>query len=173
MNERIEDDKIVVKLILAGDGAVGKTTLVNRFVSGGFVSGYNATIGVDITSKELSEKKITIRIWDVAGQSLFSEFRKNFYIGAQGAFLVFDLTIPNSLDSLNLWIEEIEETVGEIPLVLLGNKVDLNKLYSVSSEEIAKFLKQHPNIATYLPTSAISGINVKKAFRELLFLITT
>ncbi|MHA2246138.1 MAG: GTP-binding protein [Candidatus Hodarchaeales archaeon] len=173
MNLRIEDDKLVVKLILAGDGAVGKTTLVNRFVSGGFVSGYQATIGVDITSKEITEKQITIRIWDVAGQSLFSGFRQQFYIGAQGAFLVFDLTIPKSLDSLHSWIEEIEETVGKMPIVLLGNKADLNKLYSVSADDIAKFLAQHPNIATYLPTSAISGINVEKAFRELLFLIKT
>ncbi|MHA2226835.1 MAG: Rab family GTPase [Candidatus Hodarchaeales archaeon] len=171
MSVTIENNKLVYKIMLCGDGAVGKTTLVNRFISGGFVSGYNATIGVDIFSKEFVDKNMIIKIWDIAGQSLFSDFRKKFYAGAQGGFLVFDLTVPNSFENLSSWIEEIQEAVSDIPLVLLGNKVDIRDLSSITDDEIDYFLEQNKNLASYLPTSGTTGFNVEKALAKLISLI--
>ncbi len=158
------------KIVLAGDGAVGKTSLINRFVTGSFAGDYKATIGVAITSKKLvvEDQGVNLQIWDIAGQTLFREFRKKFYAQAQGALLVFDLTVPKSLDNLNLtWIQDIEQITGEIPFVLIGNKVDLKELQAVSPIEIANFIDQHPNIAAHFNTSALTGENVERAFSEL------
>ncbi|MHA2246732.1 MAG: Rab family GTPase [Candidatus Hodarchaeales archaeon] len=160
------------KIILAGDGDVGKTSLINRFVTGAFTGDYKATIGVAITSKSLVVKdhagEVNLQIWDIAGQTLFREFRKKFYTKAQGALLVFDLTVPKSLDNLHLsWIKDIHQITGEIPFVLIGNKVDLNELRAISPEEITSFLEAHPNIKAHLDTSALTGENVENAFHEL------
>ena len=156
------------KIILAGDGAVGKTTLINRFVTGKFAADYKATIGVDIFSKrfKVRGKHINLQIWDIAGQSLFRDFRKKFYSQARGALLVFDLTMPSSLESLTNWISDIKEVTGDIPLILIGNKSDLMELRSITDGDISNFLEQS-NIVVHFLTSAMTGENVENAFHEL------
>lgn len=157
------------KIVLAGDGAVGKTSLINRFVTGAFTGDYKATIGVAITAKSLvvNDQEVNLQIWDVAGQTLFRQFRQKFYTKAEGALLVFDLTVPKSLDNLHLsWMNDIKEITGEIPTVLIGNKVDLKELQAISSEEITTFLEQHP-MCSHINTSALTGENVEQAFHEL------
>ncbi|MHA1975056.1 MAG: Rab family GTPase [Candidatus Hodarchaeales archaeon] len=168
MSENSEDITHKYKIILAGDGSVGKTTLINRFVTGRFNSDYKATIGVDIFSKrfKVNEKSINLQIWDIAGQSLFRNFRKKFYSQARGALLVFDLTLPSSLESLGHWIEDIVEVTGSIPLILIGNKSDLTKLRTVTDDEISNFLDTH-NIEKHFLTSALTGDNVEDAFVSL------
>ncbi|MHA1332213.1 MAG: Rab family GTPase, partial [Candidatus Hodarchaeales archaeon] len=86
MSENSEDITHKYKIILAGDGSVGKTTLINRFVTGRFTSDYKATIGVDIFSKrfKVNDNAINLQIWDIAGQSLFKNFRRKFYSQARG-----------------------------------------------------------------------------------------
>ncbi|MHA1226072.1 MAG: Rab family GTPase [Candidatus Hodarchaeales archaeon] len=155
-------------MILAGDGSVGKTTLINRFVTGRFTSDYKATIGVDIFSKrfKVNDNAINLQIWDIAGQSLFKNFRRKFYSQARGALLVFDLTLPSSLESLTNWINDIVEVTGSIPLILIGNKSDLTKLRTVTDDEIANFLNVH-SIKQYFLTSALTGENVEDAFVSL------
>ena len=154
------------KIILAGDGAVGKTSLINRFVTGSFTGDYKATIGVAISSKQViaEDDEVNLQIWDIAGQTLFRQFRKKFYTKAKGALLVFDLTVPKSLDNLRAWIEDIQEITGEIPFVLIGNKADLTELRAVSPEEINEFFKGQSKIAAYFNTSALTGTNVENAF---------
>ncbi|UCE15075.1 MAG: GTP-binding protein [Candidatus Heimdallarchaeota archaeon] len=157
------------KIVLAGDGAVGKTSLINRFVTGAFAGDYKATIGVAITAKSLivNDKEVNLQIWDVAGQTLFRQFRKKFYTKAEGALLVFDLTVPKSLDNLHLsWMSDIKEITGDIPTVLVGNKVDLRELQAISPEEISSFLDQHP-MCSHINTSALTGEGVEKAFHDL------
>ena len=163
------------KIILAGDGAVGKTSLINRFVTGSFTGDYKATIGVAITSKRLivEDNEVNLQIWDIAGQTLFRQFRKKFYIKAKGALLVFDLTVPKSLDNLHSWIGDIQEITGEIPFVLIGNKADLSELRAISPEEINTFLRGKSDIAAYLDTSALAGTNVESAFNGLVTQIIT
>jgi small GTP-binding protein len=157
------------KIILAGDGAVGKTSLINRFVTGSFTGDYKATIGVAISSKRVitEDREVNLQIWDIAGQTLFRQFRKKFYTKAKGALLVFDLTVPKSLDNLHAWIDDILEMTGKIPFILIGNKADLSELRAISPEEINKLLKGQSNIAAYLDTSALTGTNVENAFNGL------
>ncbi|MFW9903433.1 MAG: Rab family GTPase [Candidatus Thorarchaeota archaeon] len=157
------------KIILAGDGAVGKTSLINRFVTGTFTGDYKATIGVAISSKQVTanDHEVNLQIWDIAGQTLFRQFRRKFYTKARAALLVFDLTVPKSLDNLHLWITDIEEITGKIPFVLIGNKADLAELRAVSPGEINNFLKDQSRVAAYFNTSALAGTNVENAFNGL------
>lgn len=161
------------KIVLAGDVGVGKTSLINRFVTGYFADEYKATIGVNIYTKELfvDNSEVNLQIWDVAGQTSFRQFRQRFFSGARGAFLVFDLTVPTSLDNLHAsWIEDIQNNAGEIPLILIGNKVDLRESITVSQQDVTKFLNQHSNVEDHFITSALTGENVENAFHKLTLL---
>jgi small GTP-binding protein len=166
----MSDDSLKYKIILAGEGAVGKTTLINRFVTGSFTTDYKATIGVSIFSKsvEFNNNFVNLQIWDMAGQQLFRKFRKRFYANASGSLLVFDVTVPASLDLLQNWITDIKEVTDDIPFVLIGNKIDLENLQSIYQEDIDEFVANHSEdiIVNYL-TSAKTGENVEQAFLDL------
>lgn len=164
-----------VKVIMAGEASVGKTTLVNRYIAGTFSSEYKATIGVNIFSRDITIKKdnmslrVKLTVWDVAGQTLFRDFSKKFFVNSRCGVLVFDLTMPSSLTNLHSWIHDIHEATGNsIPLILIGNKMDLNDLIAVTPEEVATFLEQHPSIVANFNTSAKTGQNVKTTFLNLI-----
>ena len=166
----MSDDNFKYKVILAGEGAVGKTTLINRFVTGSFNTDYKATIGVAIFSKllQFNDNIISLQIWDLAGQQLFRKFRTRFFANAKGALLVFDLTVPSTLDRLDNWIEDIKEVTDKIPFILIGNKVDLTELQSITQEDISNFLANHvDDITIHYLTSALTGENVEQAFLDL------
>ncbi|MFX1505961.1 MAG: Rab family GTPase [Promethearchaeota archaeon] len=158
------------KIVLAGDEGVGKTSLINRFVHGYFKGDYKATIGVNVYTKQLliDSSSVNLQIWDVAGQTSFRRFRQRFFSGTRGAFLVFDLTVPKSLDNLHVsWIEDLQNIAGKIPLVLIGNKSDLSESVVVSYQDMNDFLYHHSNIGEHFITSALTGENVENAFHKL------
>jgi small GTP-binding protein len=158
------------KILLAGDVGVGKTSLINRFVTGYFADEYKATIGVNIYTKQLfiDNSEVNLQIWDVAGQTSFRQFRQRFFSGALGAFIVFDLTVSKSLDNLHAsWIKDIQNNAGDIPLILIGNKVDLRESIIVSQQDVREFLNQHSNVEDHFITSALTGENVENAFHKL------
>ncbi len=165
-----ENEQLKFKIIIAGEGAVGKTTLINRFVTGSFTDDYKATIGVAIFSKyvELVDMNdVYLQIWDIAGQAMFRTFRSRFFASSRGALLVYDLTITQTLDSLHNWIADITQVTGNIPMILIGNKSDLAQMIAISDDEVTNFLAQHPNITNHYFTSALTGENVEKAFANL------
>ncbi|MFW9854754.1 MAG: Rab family GTPase [Candidatus Thorarchaeota archaeon] len=168
VNELEEEGQYKFKIILAGEGAVGKTTLINRFVHGQFKSDYKATIGVEITSKRLvqDQQDISLQIWDIAGQTLFRSIRNKFFSNARGALLVYDITIQETLESLHVWIRDIEAVTGRIPFVLIGNKSDLFELRTVSLEHVDAF-RELETIPHHYDTSALTGENVEAAFSDL------
>lgn len=164
------EDILKYKVVLAGEGAVGKTTLINRFVTGSFSTDYKATIGVQIFSKKLFIKgqEIDLQIWDIAGQTLFRKFRSRFFANSRGALLVFDLTVPSTLSNLHNWIRDIKHVTDSIPFVVIGNKNDLTNLQSISPEDVADFLNStNASVKAYYNTSALSGENVEECFRDL------
>ncbi len=115
---------------------------------------------------------MNLQIWDVAGQTSFRKFRQRFFSGTRGAFLVFDLTVPKSLDNLHVsWIEDLQSITGQIPLILIGNKVDLKESVLISNQDINHFLSQHSNVGEHIITSALTGENVENAFHKLASLI--
>lgn len=161
---------IQCKIILIGDAAVGKTSLISRFVEGRFESSYQATLGVDLFNKTITlpNGSVMLNIWDIAGQTAFAAIRSSFYASAMGVLLVFDLTRPASFEDISSWIDDVNGSgLHDTPIVLLGNKSDLNHLRGVSDKSVKKFLANSQRIHTYLETSAKSGGNVEKAFQTL------
>ncbi|MFX1598447.1 MAG: Rab family GTPase [Promethearchaeota archaeon] len=156
------------KMLLLGDAAVGKTTLVTRFVKGKFRSDYKMTIGVDILSKdvEVNNEKAVLSIWDIAGQERFKSFRNVFYRGASAAFIVFDLTRAQTFQNLGNWVDELKRFVeSPVSTVIVGNKVDLEDLRDVRKEDAEGMAKSIGSL--YLETSAKTGQKVDEAFTTL------
>ncbi|MFX0117005.1 MAG: Rab family GTPase [Candidatus Hodarchaeota archaeon] len=162
------------KIILLGDGAVGKTSLISRFVEGRFEGSYKATLGVDLFHKtiKLANGSVTLNIWDIAGQKSFASVRSSFYQGAMGALLVFDLTRLSSFENIPMWIDDLQDSgMHKAPVILLGNKKDLKDFRVIPKESVSEFIASSGKLADYLETSAKTGENVEEAFQLLAKLI--
>jgi small GTP-binding protein len=147
-------------MVLLGDPAVGKTSLVRKFVFDMFGDKYLSTLGAKPTKKviQLGEHNITLIIWDIAGQSY--SLHPTYYSGAKGALLVCDLTRRRTAESLLSWHTSLKAKVGRIPVRVLANKDDLpNQEYD---DNIIRQIGFEP-----LRTSAKTGANVDRAFQEL------
>ena len=181
-NEKTSVRRYNLKMILMGDGGVGKTSLVDRYVSAKFEVDYKITIGVNVLSKlvtlhEMQGESAMLAIHDLAGQQRFEGMRQSFYLGAQLVMAVFDLTRKQSLENLeNIWIPELSSTnpvrkeKPPMQLLLIGNKCDLSDLRAISNEEILESLEsikdrhKQINVLDFLETSAKDNIHVEKGF---------
>jgi len=156
---------MVIKVVVAGDGAVGKTSLIRRYCDGKFEHTRVTTIGVDFQTQvvELPERTVKLSIWDLAGQDRFAVVRSGFYRGSRAAALVYDVTDPKTLADLARWREEVLTAVQEQPFLVVGNKVDLER---VVPEEQGKAFADSIG-APYLETSALTGSGVPWLFLGL------
>ena len=170
-------EKIKKNVILLGDGAVGKTSLIKRFVLDQFDDKYITTIGTKVTKKELflgnktDGADMTLLVWDILGQKGYRYTQALSFGGIEGAILVSDLTRPNTLVSLKeYWIPSIVSVTGPIPMVFIGNKADLEEERSFGMEDLRAVAKEYetdifsPQI--YL-TSAKTGDHVDDTFYTL------
>ncbi len=135
----------IFKVILMGDYAVGKTCIIRRYVSNTFIEDYKPSLGVDITSQELSfdQDEVQLQIWDMSGQTDFKLVRRQFMSGTDCGIMVFDLTRPDSLNNIERWINEVLVMVPNLPLVLVGNKADLTSDRRVSTDAANRTMKNH------------------------------
>ena len=160
------------KTIIAGEGGVGKTTLLHRYIRGQFNPNIKTTIGSQFFVKYVkipqAKNILTLQIWDLAGQAHFKWVRQAFYKGAKGIVYMFDLTRRETFENLRDWKEEIEATIGPKPSILIGNKLDLleTEKRCVSSEETDN-LKNHLASTTFFESSAKLGIGVDDIFEKL------
>jgi small GTP-binding protein len=166
---KVKSGEYAYKLILGGDGAVGKTSMVHRFVEGTFTKDYKSTIGTSIMKKECQfdelRSKVRFVIWDLAGQSQFKRVRQSYLANAETGILVFDVTNLTSFENVGNWYKEIIKASPNISLIMVGNKIDLEDQRKVSFEEGEKVAK---NLGlTYIETSAKTGENINDAFRML------
>ncbi|TFG09020.1 GTP-binding protein [Candidatus Thorarchaeota archaeon] len=161
------------KTMITGEGAVGKTTLVNRYVTGVFERDYKTTIGSQFAVKLThifppeSEYAVGIKVqaWDVAGQARFAAVRKMYYSGAAGVILVYDVTRRRSFTELPKWVQEADESIGtRAPILVVGNKVDLPDR-TVSAEEAKKWAEDQGFL--YMESSAKTGEGVADMFSVL------
>jgi small GTP-binding protein len=160
----------LLKVVVAGDGTVGKTSLVRRYCEGKFQSARVATIGVDFYTQRVRiaagssrEQVVKLSIWDMAGQERFGIVRTGFYRGSRAAALVYDVSNLASLGNLKRWRDEVREAVPDVPFVIVGNKVDLKRTVEQRlARAAAKFLG-----APYLETSALSGVGVAALFQTM------
>jgi small GTP-binding protein len=142
--------------------------MIKQYIKGSFAKDYKMTIGTDIFTKDVitDEHTITLSIWDIAGQDRFKFFRQSFYRGASGAMVVFDLTrYPTFNPNVVNWLKELWGFTGRIPVVLIGNKVDLEDLRNVRQADVQEFADKIP--CKYIETSAKTGTQVNEAFYEL------
>jgi small GTP-binding protein len=155
----------VLKVVVAGDGAVGKTSLIRRYCEGKFEIARVQTIGVDFQTQtvDLPQGTVKLSIWDMAGQDRFEVMRGGFYRGSRASALVFDVTLPETFESLLRWRKEILNAVQEQPFLVIGNKVDLER---VIPHESAQAFAESIH-APYLETSALTGEGVPGLFEML------
>lgn len=150
------------KVVLVGHFGVGKTSLVQQFVHSKFSEKYLTTIGVKIDKKEviLGEQKVTLLIWDIAGETNQQRIPPSYHLGAHGILYVFDLTRPSTYENLKDQLKYITEILPGTPLQVLANKSDL-----LTAHEITEILKSIDIEAKI--TSARTGVNVEQAFIDL------
>ena len=160
-----------LKIILLGEAAVGKTSLIYRFAKNRFAANYKLTVGVDILTKDVEFREgeiATVSIFDIGGQQRFDFIRSTFYKGQAGGLVIFDLTRERTFTEAIKWLDETRRFSGRTPFVLIGNKSDL--LEDVGIVIDPKLVKEFAEIEEirYVETSAKTGRNVEGAFSELI-----
>lgn len=163
--------KKTVKIIVSGDGGVGKTSFLNRLVYDFFNDRNELTKGVDFYSKILQVRGIEFNfiLWDFAGQSQFKDIVDDFVEGSIAAFVLFDLSRINTIESVFNWVNKLGEW-GNIPVIILGTKCDLvdPETCSFLDDYILKLLHSNRNIVEYMKISSKTGFNINQAFNLLL-----
>jgi small GTP-binding protein len=158
----------VIRITMLGDSAVGKTSLISKFLNQNFDENYLTTIGKDRLEKKVvmeDGNEIKLIIWDTAGQERFHSIATSTIKGSHGIILTFDLTKKSSFKSLESWLNDIKENSNEVPVVIFGNKCDLFENYEVENEEAKKFAERH-NLQ-YFETSAKLNVNVQEGFNAI------
>jgi len=156
------------KLMMLGDASVGKTSLTLRYISGYFMQDLKLTLGVDFYSKTtlFNDKKVKLQIWDFGGEERFRFLLSQYSKGANGAFFLYDITNPMSLEHLPEWTQIVRENAGDIPILLIGSKKDLDEFRAVPREDGILAAKKY-NLTSFIELSSKTGENVEKAFDVL------
>jgi small GTP-binding protein len=174
------DRKIInIKISIIGEGYVGKTSFRKQYLGQGFSTEYLATLGADFAIKNVVHVNGIIwrlQIWDIAGQPRFDKIRKNFFTGSQIAFVMYSIDDKKSYKLVTDWVNELWDNNGrgKIPVLLIGNKIDLRESLedSISPEDGKKIQSEIESIVDFkvpfLETSAKTGENVEKAFQEII-----
>jgi len=164
--------QFILKLIVLGDAAVGKTSLINQYTDQSFQEDYKPTLGVNILTKDLMIEEFNIRLilWDLAAQDKYALSRALFFQGCSGALFVFDLTRPSTFTNItSIWYEDFlkfTNTPEGNNYLLIGNKNDLEGSRTITKEqgnELSNLLES----IEYIETSAKNGANVEDAFKKL------
>jgi small GTP-binding protein len=156
------------KVVLAGELGVGKTSIIRRYVHGVFEENYKASVGTRIFSKELDvdSKRVTLSIFEIGSQEKFRFGEDILYEDSDGVVIVFDITNEKSFWVLDIWLSKVKSILGDdVPLLLVGNKYDLNVFRRVQREEAVNYASNHG--AEYLESSAKTGKNIIKLFYNL------
>ncbi len=154
------------KVCMLGAFAVGKTSLVSRFVSSLFSEEYLTTVGVKIDKKSLTvaDEEVTLMLWDMAGEDDLQSVRMSYLRGAAGVLLVVDGTRSSTLETARLLAERAESAIGKVPFVAVLNKCDLEDEWEIGDQAIDRLEIEGWTIVT---TSAKTGQGVESAFRRL------
>lgn len=173
------------KVVFCGQPGVGKTSLLSRYVDGNFSEEYHQTIGANFLIKEIDLSKILSKLqfknpelesdiyekgfklyfWDIGGQTDKLFANEYYFIQALGAMVIFDISNKKSFANLEFWISKLKELSGDVPFVIIGNKVDKSALREVSEQEGKTFAANYG--VEYIETSAKKDMNVNKAFELL------
>jgi Ras-related protein Rab-6A len=156
------------KLIFLGDQSVGKTSIINRFIFDTFDGKDHPTVGIDFISKTLyhDEKSVKLQLWDTAGQERFRSLIPNYIRDSAVALIVFDITNEITYNNLTKWIQDVRSERGhDIVLVIVGNKIDLEKKRVIQKEVAEEFAREHDTL--YMEVSAKLGENINSLFQTI------
>ncbi|WXG42765.1 MAG: GTP-binding protein [Promethearchaeati archaeon SRVP18_Atabeyarchaeia-1] len=162
-----QSPKFVFKVVVVGEGGVGKTSLILRYTQDRFLGEYITTIGTNFAVKTLNidGQQIKLQMWDLGGQAQFMRIRSFYYPGARAAVLVYSIADRNTFEVIPKWAKEVKGICGDIPLTLLGNKTDLDSQRSVKKEDGATQATQIN--AEFFETSAKTGELINSAFTSI------
>ena len=168
----MSDDRRLWKIVLCGDGAVGKTSLRKQYLGLGFETDYLSTMGADFALYDttIGDTQIRWQIWDLAGQPMFEDVVTAYYTKIFGGVVVYDVTRKQTFDNVKRWVNNMLSNSGrdkDVPFVLLANKIDLREegAETVSTEEGQKLADSLG--VPFIETSAKSGEGVQDAFARL------
>ena len=166
-------EKFTFKITVIGDGMVGKTSLIKKFTHGSFQTDYIRTIGAQfsIFKQEMEGDKCKLSLWDIAGQDEFFFLRPSFYHDSNAAIIVYSLEDSqhgqDSFKHISNWHNDIKKFCGKIPIILLGNKVDLIDKNVLDESKVLKLTRKREFLAHFI-TSALTGEGVVEAFQAIL-----
>ena len=162
------EPSVTFKILTIAESGVGKTCILRRFVENKFLKNHLATIGIDFKTKTLTinNQEIKLKIWDTAGQERFRNITTQYYKGADGIVLVYDVTEESSYEKIKDWMDQILSNTqrDEIGLVLLGNKCDMEPR-TVTEDQGIKLADELK--ISYFETSALNGQGIREAFEQL------
>jgi small GTP-binding protein len=160
INEDFENN---IELLIIGDQNVGKSNFIFRFTENKFSESHQATIGIDVKVKNITidNKVYKVQIFDTSGQEAYKSISRNYYLRVQGILLMFDLTNKYTFQNLENWIKGIYNIRDKVPLIIIGNKCDLEQQIEVNDDVVKKFGEKIN--ASYYKTSAKNGKNIDKA----------
>ena len=164
-NELPQKECYKLKIIIIGDQSVGKTNIINRYVKGEFSHDYMITIGMDFLTcnLKLKNKIFKLNLWDTAGSEQFRSVTKGYYRNSCCALIVYDITDEKSFKSVKQWIDDCYSYAGRnIHMVLVGNKVDLEKDRKVTKETAENLATEYG--MNFYESSALNGYNIEKIF---------
>ena len=165
-----DEGEHVFKICVVGEPAVGKTSLIRKFVKDQFETKHIKTIGVDISKQPVKLEggvNVNLLFWDIAGQIQFHLLHKVYLQGVMGVIIAFDLTRPKTLVNVESWYTILKNYVAhKVPIILAGNKADLDNERQVGMPSI-KQQQDKLGINTYVETSALDGRNISKLFQNI------
>ncbi|MFQ6106685.1 MAG: Rab family GTPase [Thermoplasmata archaeon] len=176
--ESNEAEVMKAKICLVGEAAVGKTSLIRRYVLDLFEDLYIATLGAKVTKREVflpkinggKGVKVNLMIWDIMGEKGFRELLKEAYFhGAQGVLAVCDVTRKDTLLELKNWIDSVTKVTGDIPVRFVVNKMDLTDEAQFGEDEVMSISEEMGS--SYIMTSAKTGEGVAQSFEEIARLV--
>ena len=157
------------KILILGDSTVGKTCFLTRYTDKRFEQNYLATVGIDYKLKNIKlndNKTVKLQIWDTIGQDRFRSITKNYYKGAQGIVLIYDITEKDTFKSVKEWVKSIKNEADEkVVVILVGNKIDCIEERKVSKEEGENLAKELS--LPFYECSAKTDTNINEVFTDL------
>ncbi|MBD3187044.1 GTP-binding protein [Candidatus Bathyarchaeota archaeon] len=169
------DSDFIWKLVIAGPGGVGKSCILHRYIHNEFIDDMKMTIGCQFHTQllERQDLRINLVLWDFSGQERFQFIFDDYVRGTSGAFIMFDLSRPNTLMNLDKWLNLLYKSgKKDVPIVLVGGKVDLldhDQLVKLNNQ--ANQVVKENNLMAYIPTSSKTGFNVNETIMYMVDLL--
>ncbi len=161
--------RTAIRISFLGDAAVGKTSIINRFLEDKFSDVHLTTIGLEKNEKKIEMKdgtQMKVILWDTAGQERFKTMTKTPIKASQGIVIVFDVSKKGSFENLDNWVKTVKDNNNNAPIALFGNKCDRIDNIEVNNEEAENYAKEKGML--YFETSAKENVNIKEGLGKII-----